>query len=87
MSKKGSFDSFEIHGVYTLVAWLLIGLWLLGLFLHTTIGEWRQYMPAESDSMLAMIRYFSVGIFLGADHPFHRRRAEKHNLFHTDNKH
>ncbi|MEJ2394090.1 MAG: cytochrome b/b6 domain-containing protein [Candidatus Thiodiazotropha sp.] len=82
---------FEIHGVYTLVgfedainihtlvAWLLIGLWLLGLFWHATTGEWRQYIPAESDSMLAMIRYYSVGIFLGAAHPFHRRRAEKHN--------
>ena len=82
---------FEIHGTYTLfgfesainthtlAAWILIGLWVLALFWHTTTGEWRQYIPAESDRMLAMIRYYAVGIFLGAAHPFHRRRAEKHN--------
>jgi thiosulfate reductase cytochrome b subunit len=67
------------YWVDTLVAWLLIGLWLLGLFWHATTGEWRQYIPAESDNMLAMIRYHSVGIFLGAAHSFQRRRAEKHN--------
>ncbi len=82
---------FEIHGTYslfgfekaidihTLVAWLLIGLWVLALFWHTTTGEWRQYVPAESEPMLAMIRYYVAGIFLGAAQPFHRRRAEKHN--------
>ncbi len=82
---------FEIHGTYrlfgfesaidihTVVAWMLIGLWFLALFWHATTGEWRQYVPAESDRMLAMIRYYTVGIFLGAAHPFHRRRAEKHN--------
>ena len=82
---------FEIHGTYkllgfevainlhTVAAWILIGLWLLALFWHTTTGEWRQYVPAEPDRMLAMIRYYAVGIFLGASHPFHRRRAEKHN--------
>jgi thiosulfate reductase cytochrome b subunit len=82
---------FEIHGSYSLLgfeaainihtvaAWILIGLWLLALFWHTTTGEWRQYVPADADSMLAMIRYYSVGIFFGASHPFHRRRAEKHN--------
>ncbi len=82
---------FEIHGTYTLfgfetainihtvVAWFLIGLWVLALFWHTTTGEWRQYVPAESDRMQAMLRYYAVGIFLGAGHPFHRKRAEKHN--------
>ncbi|MCU7798282.1 MAG: cytochrome b/b6 domain-containing protein [Candidatus Thiodiazotropha sp. (ex Semelilucina semeliformis)] len=82
---------FEIHGTYellgfetainvhTIAAWVLIGLWLLALFWHTTTGEWRQYVPADADSMLAMVRYYSVGIFFGAAHPFHRRRAEKHN--------
>ena len=82
---------FEIHGVYTLfgfekaidihtlLAWVLIGLWVLALFWHATTGEWRQYVPAESEPMLAMLRYYAVGIFLGAAHPFHRRRSEKHN--------
>lgn len=82
---------FEIHGsyallgfetainVHTLVAWGLIGLWLLVLFWHTTTGEWRHYVPAESDSILAMVRYYAVGIFLGSAHPFHRKRSEKHN--------
>ncbi|MES9971799.1 MAG: cytochrome b/b6 domain-containing protein [Candidatus Thiodiazotropha sp.] len=82
---------FEIHGVYrllgferaidlhTTMAWVLIGLWLLALFWHTTSGEWRQYVPSDPDSMLASVKYYAVGIFLGAPHPFHRRRAEKHN--------
>ena len=82
---------FEIHGTYALlgfetainvhttVAWGLIGLWILVLFWHTATGEWRQYVPAESPTMLAMMRYYGVGIFLGAAHPFHRKRAEKHN--------
>ncbi|MEW8562661.1 MAG: cytochrome b/b6 domain-containing protein [Candidatus Thiodiazotropha sp.] len=82
---------FEIHGTYhllgfeqaidlhTIMAWVLIGLWLLALFLHTTTGGWRQYVLCDPDSMLAMVRYYVVGIFLGAPHPFHRKRAEKHN--------
>ncbi|MES9976137.1 cytochrome b/b6 domain-containing protein [Candidatus Thiodiazotropha sp. LNASS1] len=82
---------FEIHGTYhlfgfeqaidlhTIMAWVLIGLWLLALFWHTTTGEWRQYVPSDPDSMLAMVKYYAVGIFLGSPHPFHRKRAEKHN--------
>ncbi|WP_316369392.1 cytochrome b/b6 domain-containing protein [Candidatus Thiodiazotropha sp. CDECU1] len=82
---------FEIHGSYhllgfeqaidlhTIMAWVLIGLWLLALFWHTTTGEWRQYVPSDPDSMLASVKYYAIGIFLGAPHPFHRRRAEKHN--------
>ncbi|MCU7932585.1 MAG: cytochrome b/b6 domain-containing protein [Candidatus Thiodiazotropha sp. (ex Codakia rugifera)] len=82
---------FEIHGTYqllgyeqainlhTLLAWVLIGLWLLALFWHTTTGEWRQYLPSDADSMMSMVKYYLVGIFLGAPHPFHRKRAEKHN--------
>ena len=82
---------FEIHGTYALfgfetainvhttVAWGLIGLWILVLFWHTATGEWRQYVPAESQTMLTMMRYYGVGIFLGTAHPFHRKRAEKHN--------
>ena len=82
---------FEIHGTYALlgfesaidvhttVALGLIGLWILVLFWHTATGEWRQYVPAESPTMLAMLRYYGGGIFLGAAHPFHRKRTEKHN--------
>ncbi|MET0066865.1 MAG: cytochrome b/b6 domain-containing protein [Candidatus Thiodiazotropha sp.] len=82
---------FEIHGTYQLLgfehaidvhtslAWVLIGLWLMALFWHTTTGEWRQYVPAEAEPMQAMLKYYAVGIFLGGAHPFHRRRAEKHN--------
>ncbi|MCU7866752.1 MAG: cytochrome b/b6 domain-containing protein, partial [Candidatus Thiodiazotropha sp. (ex Lucinoma borealis)] len=82
---------FEIHGTYqllgyeqainlhTIMAWVLIGLWLLALFWHTTTGEWRQYLPSDADTMLSMVKYYLVGIFLGAPHPFHRKRVEKHN--------
>ena len=82
---------FEIHGSYqllgyeqaidlhTVMAWILIGLWLLALFWHTTTGEWRQYVPSDPDSMISMVKYYLVGIFLGTPLPFHRKRAEKHN--------
>jgi len=82
---------FEIHGSYrlfgyeraidlhTLMAWVLIGLWVFALFWHGVTGEWRQYMPGDSQGMIAMTKYYAVGIFLGVPHPFHRQRAEKHN--------
>jgi thiosulfate reductase cytochrome b subunit len=82
---------FEIHASYhllgferaidlhTVMAWVLIGLWLLALFWHSVTGEWRQYVPSEPDLMMASVRYYAVGIFLGASHPFHRKRVEKHN--------
>ncbi|MES9991390.1 MAG: cytochrome b/b6 domain-containing protein [Candidatus Thiodiazotropha sp.] len=82
---------FEIHGSYqllgferaidlhTIMAWVLIGLWVFALFWHTTTGEWQQYVPSDANTLLSMAKYYAVGIFFGSPQPFHRRRAQKHN--------
>ncbi len=81
---------FEIHGTYALfgferavdwhttAAWVLIGLWVFAIFWHLTTGEWRQYIPT-TDNMLAVMRYYSVGIFKDVPHPFKPTEARKHN--------
>jgi thiosulfate reductase cytochrome b subunit len=81
---------FEVHGTYTLfgfktavqwhsvAAWTLVGLWIFAIFWHLTTGEWRQYIPT-TDKVLAMARYYSVGIFQGEPHPFKPTRLRKHN--------
>lgn len=81
---------FEVHGVYTLMgwqqaadlhttaAWALIGLWLFAIFWHFTTGEWRQYIPT-TDKIGAMMKYYAIGIFTGAPHPFLVTQDQKHN--------
>lgn len=81
---------FEVHGSYTLVgfktavqwhsvaAWTLVGLWIFAIFWHLTTGEWRQYIPT-TDRVLAMMRFYSVGIFKGEPHPFKPTPLLKHN--------
>ena len=81
---------FEIHGTYVLfgwqkaadlhttAAWTLIGLWLFAIFWHFTTGEWKQYIPT-SKNVVAVMNYYSVGIFTGAPHPFRVTQLSKHN--------
>jgi len=81
---------FEIHGSYALfgwekaanlhttAAWTLIGLWLFAIFWHFTTGEWKQYIPT-SKNVVAVMKYYSVGIFTGAPHPFRATQLSKHN--------
>ena len=81
---------FEVHGSYhlfgfgqavnlhTIAAWTLIGLWVFAIFWHFTTGEWKQYIPTM-DKVLAMIKFYSVGIFINAPHPFHATTLKKHN--------
>ena len=81
---------FEVHGSYhlfgfgqavnlhTIAAWTLIGLWVFAIFWHFTTGEWKQYIPTL-DKVLAMIKFYSVGIFINAPHPFHATTLKKHN--------
>jgi thiosulfate reductase cytochrome b subunit len=81
---------FEVHGSYhlfgfakavdlhTIAAWTLIGLWVFAIFWHFTTGEWKQYIPTM-DKVLAMVRYYSVGIFVHAPHPFRATTLKKHN--------
>jgi thiosulfate reductase cytochrome b subunit len=83
-------SGFEIHGTYALfgwekaanlhttAAWTLIGLWLFAIFWHFTTGEWKQYIPT-SRNVVAVLSYYSVGIFTGAPHPFRVTQLSKHN--------
>lgn len=81
---------FEIHGLFN---WLgfedavgihnFVGLsWLIlfafFVFWVITTGEWRQYAPTTR-KMLAVVRYYSYGIFRGESHPVPKRKDAKHN--------
>lgn len=81
---------FEIHGTYTVLgferaidlhviaAWSLLTLWAFAIFWHFTTGEWRQYIPT-TEKLLAVARYYSVGIYTDAPHPYKPTRLHKHN--------
>ncbi|MEW8692176.1 MAG: cytochrome b/b6 domain-containing protein [Candidatus Thiodiazotropha endolucinida] len=81
---------FEVHGIYslfgfeqvvgyhTIAAWTLVGLWIFAIFWHFTTGEWKQYMPTLEKAD-AMIKYYAVGIFTNAPHPFRQTTRHKHN--------
>ena len=82
--------AFDIHGTYTIfgfekavayhtiAAWSLIGLWVFAIFWHFTTGEWKQYIPT-TEKVLAMVHYYSVGIFRNEPHPFKLTQLRKHN--------
>jgi thiosulfate reductase cytochrome b subunit len=81
---------FEVHGSYALLgfqkavqlhslaAWTLLTLWAFTIFWQFTTGEWRQYLPSLKN-VGAMIKYYTVGIFTNAPHPFHKTVVQKHN--------
>lgn len=82
---------FEVHDTYSLLgfeqaadlhvqaAWTLLGLWALAWFWHITTGEWKQYIPSPFGRVIAMVRYYGLGIFKGEPHPFHKDRWHRHN--------
>jgi thiosulfate reductase cytochrome b subunit len=84
------FTGFEIHGTYQvlgferayethqILAWTLIGLWVLAIFWHLTTGEWRQYVPTTK-GLVPMVLYYAYGIFSGEAKPYTTTRAAKHN--------
>lgn len=81
---------FEIHGSYqvfgfekavgyhAITAWALVGMWVFAIFWHVTTGEWRQYIPT-TDRMVAIMGYYSSGIFKHEPHPFKPTSQQKHN--------
>ena len=83
-------SGFEIHGSYDLLgfedavtlhrsaAWSLVTLWIFAIFWHFTTGEWKQYIPTLK-KLDAMIRYYLLGIFMRAPHPFRQTMLRKHN--------
>ena len=83
-------SGFEIHGTYVLMgfeqavdthviaAWSLVTLWIFAIFWHFTTGEWRQYTPTLK-KVDSMIKYYLLGIFVHAPHPFRQTLLRKHN--------
>jgi len=81
---------FEVHGsyqllgfetaatVHTYAAWSLLILVTFTVFWHFTTGEWKQYIPTLK-KVDAMIKYYLLGIFLNAPHPFRTTVLKKHN--------
>ena len=81
---------FEVHGAYKLFgfeqavnlhvigAWTLITLWVFAVFWHFTTGEWKQYIPTMK-KVDAMVKYYALGIFTNAPHPFRQSTRRKHN--------
>jgi len=81
---------FEVHGLYTLLGFEtavqvhnFVGItWLIAFaffaFWVFTTGEWKQYIPTTK-KMLAVIRYYTYGIFRGESHPVPKRKDAKHN--------
>jgi len=81
---------FEIHGSYQLLgfdravalhtnaALSLVTLVAFTIFWHFTTGEWKQYIPTM-DKVDAMIKYYLLGIFINAPHPFRTTVLKKHN--------
>ena len=82
---------FEIHGSFSLLgfetavnlhiiaAWTLIAFWFLGIFWHLVTGEWKQYVPASVNKLVAMMKYYAIDIFLGGGHPHYKTRRHKLN--------
>jgi len=83
-------SGFEVHGSYSLLgfehavathvtaAWSLVTLWVFAIFWHFTTGEWKQYIPTLK-KVDAMIKYYLLGIFMHAPHPFRQTTLRKHN--------
>ena len=81
---------FEVHGSYklfgfekavdyhTFAAWTLVGLWCFAIFWHFTTGEWKQYIPTF-DKVTDMMKYYAIGIFIQAPHPYNTTPQRKHN--------
>ena len=81
---------FEVHGSYHLLgfdravalhtnaAWTLVTLLAFTIFWHFTTGEWRQYVPTLK-KVDAMVKYYLLGIFINAPHPFRTTVVKKHN--------
>jgi thiosulfate reductase cytochrome b subunit len=81
---------FESHGTFSLLgfrsavdthnfvglSWLI--LFVFFIFWLFTTGEYKQYIPTTR-KMLAVVRYYSYGIFRGESHPVPRRKEAKHN--------
>ena len=84
------FTGFEIHGsihffgfeqavkLHNVAAMAFLVLIVFAIFWHVTTGEWRQYIPT-TDRIVAIMGYYSSGIFKREPHPFRPTSQQKHN--------
>jgi thiosulfate reductase cytochrome b subunit len=68
-------SAVDIHNFVGLSWLILFAFFVFWLF---TTGEFKQYIPTTV-KMLAVVRYYSYGIFRGESHPVPKRREAKHN--------
>ena len=81
---------FEVHGTFKLFGferafnihnycgWAWFILFIFDVFWLVTTGEWKQYVPTFV-KMMAVVRYYLVGIFKGDSHPVPKSERAKHN--------
>jgi thiosulfate reductase cytochrome b subunit len=81
-------DTFGMFGfryvvlVHNVLAGVLVLNAALSLFYHLVSGEIRQYLPRPRgffDDAIGQAKYYLVGIFRGAPHPFEKSPARKLN--------
>jgi thiosulfate reductase cytochrome b subunit len=53
-------------------------MWAFTIFWQFTTGEWRQYLPV-AEKRVAMVHYYTIGIFTHSPHPFRKTVVQKHN--------
>lgn len=63
---------------HLVMAGLIILLWIFAIFWHFTTGQWQHYIPTFRN-LLAVIRFYGWGIFLGEAHPAKPTLHRKHN--------
>jgi len=74
----GGIDWQTAFGLHLVMAGLIIVLWIFAIFWHFTTGQWQHYIPTFRN-LLAVIRYYGWGIFLGEVHPAKPTIRRKHN--------
>lgn len=65
-------------GLHLILAGLIILLWIFAIFWHFTTGQWQHYIPTFKN-LIAVIRFYGWGIFLGEAHPAKPTIQRKHN--------
>lgn len=74
----GGMDWPTAFWLHLTMAGLLVLLWVFAIFWHFTTGAWQQYIPTL-DRLVAVIRFYAYGIFLGEAHPAKPTIRRKHN--------
>jgi thiosulfate reductase cytochrome b subunit len=77
----GFHDLFTFETAVTLhtgSAVALLLLWIFSVFWLFTTRTWRHFIPTAS-GMIAVLRFYSFGIFKGEHHPYRKAYWRKHN--------